>query len=42
MNSYKYTLDSFRELLRGAGMQTVELWTDPQRHFAVFVAAPER
>lgn len=41
-NSYKYTLDSFRELLSGAGMQTVDLWTDPQRHFAVFVAAPER
>ena len=41
-NSYKYTLESFGALLHDAGMQTVDVWTDPRRYFAVFVAAPER
>ena len=41
-NSYKYTLESFGALLHDAGMQTVDVWTDPRRFFAVFVAAPER
>ena len=39
-NSYKFTVDSFHDLLARAGLQTVDIWTDERRWFAFFVAAP--
>lgn len=39
-SSYKYTMDSFRELLVSAGLEPVDSWTDARDWFAVFVAAP--
>lgn len=39
-SSYKFTLESFDAVLRDAGLGTVDVWTDPQRWFAVFVVAP--
>jgi dimethylhistidine N-methyltransferase len=33
--SYKYTLDSFRELARKAGFEPVQAWTDPANLFSV-------
>lgn len=39
-SSYKYTLDSFRDLLASAGLQAVDVWTDERQWFAFFVAAP--
>jgi len=38
-NSYKYTVDSFAALLRSAGFDNPQHWTDPQGWFAVFWAA---
>ena len=34
--SYKYTIDSFRELAGSAGFQFAQVWTDPEKLFAVF------
>ncbi len=34
-NSYKYTVDEFRELATRAGFRAVKLWTDPRSLFAV-------
>ena len=34
-NSYKYTLDSFKELARGAGWESVKAWTDKDSLFSV-------
>jgi dimethylhistidine N-methyltransferase len=34
-NSYKYSVEGFRELCGGAGLAPVECWTDPERLFAV-------
>ncbi|MCE9569247.1 MAG: L-histidine N(alpha)-methyltransferase [Rhodocyclales bacterium] len=37
-NSYKYSPDSFRELLRDAGFSDIRMWTDPRAWFALFFA----
>lgn len=37
-NSYKYTLEAFSTLLRGAGFGTLAHWTDARGWFAVFWA----
>ena len=37
-NSYKYTVDSFTQLLKNAGFQTVKPWQDTNRQFCVFWA----
>jgi dimethylhistidine N-methyltransferase len=34
-NSYKYTVDAFRALARGAGWKPLATWTDPAKYFAV-------
>jgi len=39
-NSYKHTIEGFRELLAVAGLRTIGHWTDAQGWFAFFVAAP--
>ena len=36
-NSYKYTLDSFRDLAGRAGWRSVEAWTDAEALFSVHV-----
>jgi dimethylhistidine N-methyltransferase len=42
-NSYKYSLDSFGALARGAGWSSVAVWTDSDRFFSVHAlrSAPE-
>ena len=37
-NSYKYTVESFTQLLKNAGFQTVKPWLDTDRQFCVFWA----
>jgi L-histidine Nalpha-methyltransferase len=37
-NSYKYTVESFTELLKNAGFQAVKPWQDENRQFCVFWA----
>jgi L-histidine Nalpha-methyltransferase len=37
-NSYKYSVDSFGDLLRRAGYRHTQAWTDPKTWFAVFAA----
>jgi dimethylhistidine N-methyltransferase len=34
-NSYKYTVESFRALARGAGFKPLAAWSDPQNYFSV-------
>jgi L-histidine N-alpha-methyltransferase len=34
-NSYKYSLDDFRELARSAGFVPVKAWTDPDKLFSI-------
>ena len=34
-NSYKYTVESFGALARGAGWTPVAAWTDPDGYFSV-------
>ncbi|MBX9739085.1 MAG: L-histidine N(alpha)-methyltransferase [Beijerinckiaceae bacterium] len=34
-NSYKYTIDGFREVAEGAGWQVTAVWTDPQGWFSL-------
>jgi dimethylhistidine N-methyltransferase len=34
-NSYKYSIESFRAMARGAGWTPVALWTDPKQYFSV-------
>ncbi len=34
-NSCKYSIDEFRDLARKAGFRPQQVWSDPQRHFAV-------
>jgi uncharacterized SAM-dependent methyltransferase len=34
-NSYKYSIDAFRALARGAGWKPLAVWTDPAKYFAV-------
>jgi dimethylhistidine N-methyltransferase len=40
-NSYKYSIESFGALARGAGWTTGAVWTDPERYFAVQTLVPE-
>lgn len=39
-NSYKYAPDAFHALLTRAGFRQIQIWTDPQRWFAVVLARP--
>lgn len=39
-SSYKYTVESFGELLRQAGYREIRHWCDPRAWFAVFAATP--
>lgn len=40
-NSYKYSIDEFRQLARASGFEPQAVWTDPQQLFAVhFLAVP--
>jgi dimethylhistidine N-methyltransferase len=39
-HSYKYTPEGFAQLLDEAGFTRQDCWTDPLRHYAVFLAAP--
>ncbi|MGZ8259137.1 MAG: L-histidine N(alpha)-methyltransferase [Caldimonas sp.] len=41
-NSCKYTIEGFAAMLRDAGFEAPQHWTDPQRWFAVFWAAASR
>ena len=34
-NSYKYSVEGFRQLAREAGWQPTMAWTDPQRQFSM-------
>jgi dimethylhistidine N-methyltransferase len=34
-NSYKYSVEGFRQLAREAGWQATMVWTDPQRQFSM-------
>jgi dimethylhistidine N-methyltransferase len=34
-NSYKYSIEAFRALARGAGWTPLAVWTDPAKYFAV-------
>ena len=34
-NSYKYSLEQFRALARGAGWRPARVWTDADREFSV-------
>jgi dimethylhistidine N-methyltransferase len=36
-NSYKYSIESFGALARGAGWSPVAVWTDPKKYFSVHV-----
>jgi dimethylhistidine N-methyltransferase len=40
-NSYKYTIESFAALARGAGWTTGAVWTDAERYFSVHALVPE-
>jgi L-histidine Nalpha-methyltransferase len=40
-NSYKYTIDSFMAIARGAGWATGAAWTDPDNYFCVQALVPE-
>ena len=41
-NSWKYTPDSFRELVRGTGWRTARMWTDRAGLFSVHALIPEQ
>jgi uncharacterized SAM-dependent methyltransferase len=36
-NSYKYSIESFRALARGAGWTPTAVWTDADNYFSVHV-----
>jgi len=40
-NSYKYSVESFAALARGAGWSIGAAWTDPERYFSVQALVPE-
>ena len=40
-NSYKYSIEDFRRLLRDTGFTPVQVWTDPQNLFSVHYLAVE-
>jgi hypothetical protein len=37
-NSHKYTMESIKQLLKSAGFETTQIWTDPKHYFAVIYA----
>ncbi len=37
-NSHKYTIESIKELLKNAGFEKTQIWTDPNDYFAVIYA----
>lgn len=37
-NSHKYTIGSIKELLKNAGFEKTQIWTDPKDYFAVIYA----
>ncbi len=37
-NSHKYTIESIQQLLKKAGFETIQIWTDPKDYFAVIYA----
>jgi len=37
-NSHKYTFESIKKLLRSAGFEKTQIWTDPKDYFAVIYA----
>ena len=37
-NSHKYTIGSIKELLKSAGFEKTQIWTDPKDYFAVIYA----
>jgi dimethylhistidine N-methyltransferase len=37
-NSHKYTIGSIQELLKNAGFEKMQIWTDPKDYFAVIYA----
>lgn len=37
-NSHKYTLESIKSLLKSAGFESTQAWTDPKQYFAVIYA----
>jgi dimethylhistidine N-methyltransferase len=37
-HSHKYTFESIKQLLKDAGFQTSQIWTDPRNYFAVIYA----
>jgi dimethylhistidine N-methyltransferase len=37
-NSHKYTIESIKQLLKNAGFETTQIWTDPKDFFAVIYA----
>jgi len=37
-NSHKYTIESIKQLLKNAGFETAQIWTDPKDYFAVIYA----
>ncbi len=40
-NSYKYSVEGFGALARGAGWNTGAVWTDPDHYFSVHALVPE-
>lgn len=37
-NSHKYTVESFKRLLKDTGFETTKIWTDPKNYYAVIYA----
>ncbi|OWS71115.1 L-histidine N(alpha)-methyltransferase [Polynucleobacter campilacus] len=37
-NSHKYTIESIKQLLKNAGFEKTQIWTDPKNYFAVIYA----
>jgi dimethylhistidine N-methyltransferase len=40
-NSYKYSIETFGALARGAGWKPLKVWTDKARYFSVHALAPQ-
>ena len=37
-NSHKFTIESIKQLLKNAGFETIQIWTDPKDYYAVIYA----
>jgi len=37
-NSHKYTVESIKQLLKSAGFESNQIWTDPKQYFALIYA----